>query len=94
MREKGRLDECLRGARSECAVFESGEANQGCAQRPNASGQAFHATRHRTERYVRRYLAGAAKRDVLVTRKRDPHVVSQGVCELDLATLARQGLRP
>ena len=48
----------------------------------------------RTERYVRRCLAGAAKRDVLVTRKRDPHVVSPGVCELDLATLARQGLRP
>jgi hypothetical protein len=52
-------------ANAQCA--KAVKPTKGCAQRPNASGQAFHATRHRTERYVRRCLAGVAKRDVLVT---------------------------
>ena len=54
-----------------CAICEIGVAIPRCAQRANAIGRAFHPTPRRIARYVLRYLVGAAKRDVLVTRTLD-----------------------
>jgi hypothetical protein len=58
---------CLLVAHARCVTCESDVAIQECARRPNAIGQALHATRRRVARYVLRCLVGAAKRYVLVS---------------------------
>ena len=64
-------DGCLLAAHAGGAICESGVAIPRCAQQPNAIGQAFRGTPHHIERYVLRYLVGAAKPDVLAKRTPD-----------------------